>query len=236
MKQGTWKSILSFFPPSIRARVKESFNLYGRFSFSQHAEDLIAESYLTDVTAGFYVDIGAHHPVRLSNTYRFYRKGWKGINVDPNPVAIDKFRARRPHDINIEAGIAAIPGTMTFYMFDSPEVNTLSETMALKQEADGYKLMEKRSVEVLTLASLLDRHIARNQEIDLLSIDVEGLEMEVLESNDWNKYCPRLILVELNDADVRGAVESSTAHFLLSRDYQFIAKSYNTLAFIRPKR
>jgi FkbM family methyltransferase len=233
MNKVTLKSFLSFFPAAIRARVKESLNLYGRFSFSQHAEDLIAESYLTDVTEGFYVDIGAHHPVRLSNTYRFYRKGWKGINVDPNPAAIDKFRARRPQDINIEAGIASVAGTMTYFMFDTPEVNTISESMALKQAADGYKLIGKRSVEVLTLASLLDRHLASNQEIDLLSIDVEGLDTEVLESNNWKKYCPRLILVELNDADVRGALESSTARYLMSKNYRFIAKSYNTLAFIR---
>jgi len=208
-------------------------DLYARPSVAQYGEDLIAGSYLSEVNNGFYVDIGAHHPVRLSNTHLLNRRGWKGINVDPNPAAIKIFNKKRPTDINVEAGIAASAGTMTYYGFNSPEVNTLSAEAARFQAGNGYKLISEQTVEVLTLASLLDRHVPPGQEIHLLSIDVEGLEEDVLRSNDWEKYRPRFILVELNDSDVPDALASPTTRFLFALQYRLVAKTFNTLAFIR---
>lgn len=224
-------------PPSAQHRVRDSLDLYWRASYAQYGEDLIAESYLRDVGHGFYVDIGAHHPVRFSNTYRFYRRGWTGINVDPIPAAIRNFNARRPRDINVEAGIGGTAGVMRFFMFDEPAVNTFSGSAAQRMVAEGrYKLQEERDVQVLRLDQLLDRHLPENQEIHLMSIDVEGLEAEVLNSNNWNKYRPRLILLELNNADVVDALESDTVRGVLAHGYRLLAKSYNTLALVRDDR
>jgi FkbM family methyltransferase len=223
-------------PASAQQKVRESLDLYWRASFAQYGEDLIAESYLGDVERGFFVDIGAHHPVRFSNTYRFYRRGWSGINVDPIPAAIRNFNARRPRDINVEAGIGAVDGVMRFFMFDEPAVNTFSKDAAQRIAAEGrYKLVDSRDVQVLRLEGLLDQYLAAGQEIHLMSIDVEGLEAEVLGSNNWAKYRPRLILLELNDADVVGALESPVVRDLLDKGYRLFAKSYNTLTLVRAK-
>ena len=93
-----------------RARHKVSPR-YARDSYSQEGEDLIMEHFLFCKPTGFYVDVGAHHPKKYSNTYRLYRRGWRGINIDANPGSMVEFRRVRPRDINVEAGVGAVSGT-----------------------------------------------------------------------------------------------------------------------------
>src|SRR5580658_8816405 len=79
---------------------------YFRHSFSQEGEDMILASFFEGKKNGFYVDVGAHHPKRFSNTHHFYIRGWRGINVDATPGSMKLFRRTRPDDINIEAAVS----------------------------------------------------------------------------------------------------------------------------------
>ena len=87
---------------------------FGRLSFSQYGEDLVLGSLLAK-KEGFYVDVGSYDPIRFSNTYYFYRQGWRGINIDPMPGSKKIFDDRRPRDINIEVGISDRPGVERYY-------------------------------------------------------------------------------------------------------------------------
>ncbi|MCW5198180.1 hypothetical protein VU06_00335 [Desulfobulbus sp. F3] len=100
---------------------------------------------------GFYIDIGAHHPKRFSNTFYFYRQGWHGINIDAMPRSMELFNKIRPRDINIEAAISDEKVELTYYMFDEPALNTLSkESAEITKKNKRYILVcEKKSKQSL---------------------------------------------------------------------------------------
>src|SRR5829696_7661265 len=84
----------------------EMQDAYSRKSYSQEGEDLILERIFLEQKKGFYVDVGAHHPKRFSNTFLFYKLGWFGINIDAMPGSMSAFESARPRDINLEVAIA----------------------------------------------------------------------------------------------------------------------------------
>src|SRR5690348_9855363 len=92
--------------------------------YAQEGEDLVLRRFLNDVAQGFYVDVGAHHPRRFSNTHLFYRAGWSGINLEPNPEAQDLGAKCRPRDINLQMGVDEQSGVLKYHRFDEPALNT----------------------------------------------------------------------------------------------------------------
>src|SRR5437879_2682243 len=109
--------------------------------FGQEGEDLILDRLMGGRTKGFYVDIGAHHPIRFSNTYLFSKRGWHGINVDAEPGSMALFRKMRPRDINIESGVGERAGTMLFYRFNEPALNTFDEKEAALKNQPPYHIV-----------------------------------------------------------------------------------------------
>ena len=167
-------------------------------SCSQFGEDMIIRHLLADVRTGFYVDIGAHHPVYYSNTYHFYCCGWRGINVDALPGSMEVFNLLRPRDINVEACVDAVPGrTLEFFLFDSPALNTVSRKDADRviQTGAGH-LAASQTLSTTTLDELLDRHLPPGQRIDFLTIDVEELDEVILRSHDFARHHPRVLVFE----------------------------------------
>lgn len=168
-----------------------------RKSYAQHGEDFAIGQFFNNKSDGFYVDVGAHHPKRYSNTYLLHKSGWQGINFDANPQTIELFKRDRPGDKNLLAGIGKENMEMTYWMFSDPAVNTFSETEAKKWlDKSWIKLIDKKRIRIKTLADVLKNNLPSNQTIDLLNVDVEGLDLSVLESNDWEKFRPKLIVVE----------------------------------------
>ena len=168
-------------------------------SYSQDGEDMILKSFYENRKhyKGFYVDVGAHHPVRYSNTYFFYRKGWRGINIEPTPTAIKPFKILRSGDINLNIGVGSKKDRLTFYCFNEPALNTFSEEVALAADKKKkYKIIQEVKVEVLPLKDILEQYVPAGVKIDFLTVDVEGLDFEVLKSNDWVKFSPEYLLVE----------------------------------------
>ena len=205
-------------------------------SYSQDGEDVVLAAYYHGKKRykGFYVDVGAHHPVRFSNTWMFYRRGWRGINIDPTPDSMRPFRLLRRHDINLEIGIGAQPTQLVFYCFNEPALNTFDQTVARERDTGKpYRVVKTVHVPVEPLAAVLDKHLPPGQAIDFFTIDVEGLDLEVLKSNDWSKYKPEFVLVEDYDFKPGQPAASAIHTFLKSQNYEMAAALKRTIIYRR---
>lgn len=203
------------------------------FCYGQDGEDLILDRLLERQAQGFYVDVGAHHPVRFSNTYLFYKRGWRGINIDAMPSSMKKFDRVRPRDINIECGVAGSAGRLKYHRFNEPALNTFDADEAERKNKPPYQLIDTVEVAVERLDALLTRHLPAGQQIDFLSVDVEGKDEEVLRSNDWSRYRPRFILAETLRTDMLHLRGCPVVQFLCSVGYTPVGKAYNTSFFAR---
>src|SRR5579862_4112028 len=169
-------------------------------SYSQEGEDMVIMSFFEGKKKykGFYVDVGAHHPYRYSNTLFFYQRGWRGINIEPTPSVMKLFNIFRRKDTNLNIGITDKKDKLTFYCFNEPALNGFSKEHSeeLNRTSKLYKIIKEIEVETYPLADVLDKYLPPGQKIDFLTIDVEGFDLIVLKSNNWAKYKPSFILVE----------------------------------------
>jgi hypothetical protein len=206
---------------------------YAHLSFSQEGEDLLLSRIFGNKTDGFYVDVGAHHPRRFSNTHIFYKVGWRGINIDPLPGTAHLFNFERPHDINLELGIAETKGVLKYFSFNEPALNTFSNSEAEHMsKVEGHTIIEEKEIQVETLEAILDKYLPANKAIDFLTVDAEGLDIAVLKSMNFGKYKPKLILVEcLNLKSINEVLNTEVYLLLKANDYHLFAKTYNTLFF-----
>lgn len=196
-------------------------------TYSQEGEDLILRKVFGKKNNGFYIDIGAHHPKRFSNTYFFYKKGWNGINIEARPgskILFDKIRSR---DINLEFAISSEPKELTYYMFNEPALNGFSaQNIENLKDHKEYKIIKEIKLNTQRLDTVLARYISPKQNIDFVSIDVEGMDFDVLISNDWNLFKPGIILIEDPNFDFKSGSEISS--FLESYKYKLFARTFNT--------
>lgn len=208
-------------------------NGYSLESYSQEGEDMILNRIFENKQNGFYIDVGAHHPKRFSNTYFFYKKGWKGINIDAMPESMDIFNKVRPRDINVEQPISDHQQTLTYYAFNEPALNGFSKR--LSDSRDGmmnYNVIFTKDLVTKTLDSVLETYLPNEtNEIDFLTIDVEGLDFQVLKSINLAKYKPKVILVEILGGSLSELDDNEITHYLEMHKYKMYAKSVNTVIF-----
>jgi FkbM family methyltransferase len=201
--------------------------------FSQCGEELVITALLRQIKKqgpGFFVDIGAFDPIVGSNTYYFYRLGWRGINIDARPGSMDKFREVRPHDINLETGIGAQDGQLKYYMLETePGMNTFSlETLRSCRMED--KITSTAEVPVVRFEEIQKIHVPSNTHIDFVSIDTEGHEMEVLSGFNFDMHRPSIFAVELNGVTSIQDVSQNHVHlFLADKGYVAVAKNVISL-------
>ena len=223
--------IARLIPKSIKQMVILEQNEFLNYSLAQEGEDIILNKLLKYKKDGFYIDIGAHHPFRFSNTYIFYKKGWRGINIDAYPGSMIEFKKHRDKDINLELGISSSNQNLKFYCFNEPAYNTFNEFEAKsKNEKDGISLVNEIVIKTSPLSDVLDKYLPNSKtQIDFISIDVEGFELEILNSNNWEKYQPKFLLIEELKKDLTQIInESEVYKFLLGKNYKLVAKTYNT--------
>ena len=168
-----------------------------RRSWAQCGEDLIAAFALGSlgIRAPSYLDIGAHHPTYLNNTYAFYLAGARGVNVEADPTLIAAFRKQRPGDVTLNIGIGPQPGTMDLYVMSVPSLNTFSAAEAQRYASrHGVKIERVIPVEVKRFDEVVDRHLGKAP--DFVSLDVEGWDLPILRSIDFDRYRPHLLCVE----------------------------------------
>jgi FkbM family methyltransferase len=211
---------------SIIQLIRQRKHLWRRY-YAQEGEDIIL-SRLMDKEKGFFIDIGAHHPFRFSNTYLFYKKGWRGINIDPLPGTTKLFNLVRRRDINIQCGVAKESGTLTYYCFNEPALNTFDKEEAkFKNDLPDYFIQETIDIPVEPLWKILDG-LSLPPRIDFMSVDVEGMEMDVLMSNNWDRYRPEFLVVEQLRLDVQGIMKTDVYRFLQSADYKLVSRTLNS--------
>jgi FkbM family methyltransferase len=229
------KIIVSLIPKSIEYQIldnaKQPDNDYLNISYSQEGEDSILNRIFEAQPEGFFVDIGAHHPFRFSNTYAFYKRGWQGINIDPNPNSKKQFDLFRPRDINIEFGVSETKGSLKYYNFFEKALNTFSGERAEEYQKANWPIESVINIETFPLADILNNHLTRGQKIDFMTIDVEGLEMQVLISNNWDLYKPKVILIEMLNLPFEELIECDIYKLLFKQGYRYVAKTINTVFF-----
>lgn len=203
-----------------------------RRSYAQEGEDRLLLRYFGLKRDGFYVDVGAHHPFRYSNTQLFYEMGWRGVNIDAMPGSMTPFRRVRRRDVNLEIGVGEQPASLSFFIFDEAALNTFDENVAHKYETEGNVIKRVVHVGVERLADILERHLPVGQKIDLLTIDVEGRDLEVLRSNDWSRFRPSVILAEAIGKSLDDLADDPSTAFLRSVGYIPYAKTVNTFVFV----
>jgi len=189
-------------------------------SYSQYLEDVFVDSIFRGKATGTYIDIGANDPSELSNTKRFYDRGWSGVNVEPDITMYKKLTQARPRDINQNLGIGRQTGNLTFYELCPNTLSTFNKKSALHSvKKEGAKIIFDTTVKIISLAELFKTTVP-DKEVDFLSLDAEGYEHEILSSNDWKSYRPIAIIVELNQ-DTEGKV------FYFLKNQGYILVHYN---------
>jgi len=225
------KKIVSFIPLAWIEKILVFKMGYPVISYGPDGEDVILRNMFRGTKNGLYVDVGAYHPTRFSNTRQLYRSGWSGINIDAMPGSMTLFNKERPRDINLEIGISEKPATLTYHMFEEQAYNTFSEMLATSYMNTGHVRCKKIRINTLPLSTILDTYIKPSQKIDLLSIDVEGYDMAVLRSNNWNTYRPRVIAIEDIGFNTEAPHTSEIFNFLKNQGYHLEVATPKTLFF-----
>ena len=195
------------------------FAKYPRRFFSQFGEDAILQAMLP-IKVGTYVDIGSGHPVAGSNTYALYELGWRGILIDPIRTNVELSKRLRPGDICIQAAIGREGGSaIDFFEFDVYEYSTTSRERVSELEAMGHSLRASYPVEMRSLREVLCDFTPKS--ISVLSLDVEGGEMDVLRGNDWKSFRPTFIIVEEWEPPL--GIRTEAFHFLSDLGYSLTA-------------
>jgi FkbM family methyltransferase len=165
-----------------------------RLSYAQNCEDLVLEVLLADVVEGFYVDVGANDPDTGTVTRLFYERGWRGINIEPVASLHRRLEAARPRDVNLNIGIAAQDGELELREYQGDYHGWSTFSAKSKELEDRQRPFRERMVRVRRLADVFEEHLV--DAIDFLKVDVEGFEHEVLVSNDWDRWRPKVVVVE----------------------------------------
>ena len=218
---------------NIYEKIRMFHNIYFKNNFfikkktySMDGEDLFIDNFFKNKT-GLYVDVGAYHPLELSNTYLLYKRKWKGINIDINSLSIEYFDFLRPNDINLNLGVARKNSTkMIYFQKNKSPLNTLNLMHAKKIFSNTFK---QKKIKTKTLTNILDKTKFKRKEIDFLNIDTEGSDLEVLKSLDFKKYKPKLICVELIDhfgPDQKKIKKHKIYKFLKDKKYKLVWSGY----------
>ena len=168
-------------------------------SYAQNYEDVILERCFKGTENGFYVDVGAWDPLEHSVTHHFYERGWHGINVEPNPEYFERLVRARPRDVNLQLALGERDqDSETFSILKGSGVSTLRQLPADYIEnlrTRGFPL-ESAQVPLASLATVCREHVPAGTEIDFMKIDVEGWETQVLRGHDWERWRPKVLVVE----------------------------------------
>ena len=183
--------------------------------------------------------------------------------MDPNPEVSGMFKLARPKDVFVNVGVGGVLGgrstpsgtsgpqhdipaesfavqagrrndVMSYFMFDEGATNTFSEDRAEENQKAGRKLIGTKKVKILSLKKILDKYLEKGKKIDLLSVDVEGMDLEVLKSNDWKKYRPKVIICEDLEFDLGkfgGRKNGEVVGYLGELEYKLMAVTPYSLIF-----
>lgn len=227
--------------------IKKTFNkIYGiintkrpKISYSQCGEDLIIHYIFKwlKINKPTYIDVGAFHPTKLSNTYLFYKNGAEGVCIEPDPVLYSEIKKNRVRDKCLNVGIGVDENSSAkFYVMTSKTLNTFS-----KEEAMRYKKYKNQKIEmvvdlpIMTINNAIEKHCEKTP--DFISIDIEGMELKILKSLDFEKFRPKVFCIETltYTEDKSEEKVQETIDFLVSKNYFVYADTYINTIFVDKK-
>jgi FkbM family methyltransferase len=183
-------------------------------SYSQFGEDAVVQ-HILQKKSGIYVDVGAYHPVLYSNTYALYKRGWKGVVIEPNPAAQKLFTWFRSRDTFVHSAVGEA-GSNTYYQYNDAAYNSIGTPAP---ERRGLHLVQTSTISIQPLSHIL----SEVGPIDFMSVDVEGMDLEVLQTHNWSNK-PTVIAVEGNIGD-------PTSVFLKDKGYTLSGLAGLTMIF-----
>lgn len=206
-------------------------------SYSQAGEDAVLRFLFEDkkVERISYLDIGTNIPDYGNNTYLFYCRGSRGVCVEADRTLIPRIRALRPQDTVLNVGVS-IDGRAEaeLYLFNCGGISTFDKEEADKRVASGkYKIVNVAKVPLVSINTILRDHFNRCP--DLLSLDIEGLDLSVLRSLDFERYPIPIVCVETctySENHIRPK-DTAIASFMLSQGYEVYADTYVNTIFVR---
>lgn len=204
-------------------RLKRIIRRRYAISFSKSGDDIQLMKLINSNIPGTYVDIGCWHPIKASNTYFFHLRKWKGICIDPNPELKSLYEKFRPADNFINAGIGNPNTTLDYYMLEESSMNTFSYEFIKKYNLES-KVLKKIKIPMYSLKEILDQNLNENDRLDFFDVDAEGYDLEILKTNDWSKYRPKIIVVESDDT-LKNDIVSEIVHYLETQNYRLLGKS-----------
>jgi FkbM family methyltransferase len=187
-------------------------------SYAQLCEDVYIQRCFSSVNCGFYIDIGASHLVVSNSSYHFYQQGWHGISVQPTPFRLEELKRTRPRDLNPGVAIGRADEHAPFNSYTNADHLSSLYDIDAKVLQNHLAQIARRSVEVMSLATLCDRYAP--PEIHFLRIDVEGSEGDVIEGANWRKWRPHLLIIEAVLPGTGAPAWSSWETHLLAQGYQ----------------
>lgn len=209
---------------------------FGIKSHAQVGEDLIINFLFRDkeIPSIKYLEIGCNQPVKNNNTYLFYSQGNTGVCVEADKSLIPLIKRKRPKDNILNMGVAVSKATeANFYIFDLKGINTFNKEEADKRVASGkYKITEVAKVQLININKLIEQNF--NTYPDFLSIDIEGLDLEVLKSLNFDKFPVPVICAETctySETHNRPK-DPAIADFLHSKGYETYADTYVNTIFV----
>lgn len=204
-----------------------------RFHHSQFGEDIVLSELLKkELSTGFFVDVGCYHPKKYSNTYRLYKKGWRGINIDMEEDKISLFNIARPGDYNVLSAVSDKQEKVTLYRYSKFGVGSTIDANFADKTSD--KLFDKQNIQTKTLNEIIEKSPYKGRQIDVLSIDVEGMDFMVLNSLNFELYNPKIIFVEDHHGDIEEILRTNIFILLKNKGYILRSWTFYSLIFILP--
>ena len=171
---------------------------FKKTSYSQCGEDIIVDFILNSlkIKDPNYLDIGAHHPININNTYLFYTKGFNGVCIEPDPILFNEIKKKRKRDVCLNIGIGTQnKNSADFYVMSSKSLSTFS-----KQVAENYQNNENQKIEKVIKIPLkeINQVIKDNfyKYPNFVSLDVEGMEIDILNNFNFSEYAPEIFCIE----------------------------------------
>jgi FkbM family methyltransferase len=215
------------------AKVTVESLLYAQLSYSMSGEDSFIAKHFKDRlharNPGFYVDIGSGAIWDISNTFMFYGHGWSGLCLDANPHNADEWKQWRPRDRHMTAAIGETEGQAFWHAHNA---NWGMARVTTDGVTPGEAWAAGVSLQMRRLDSLFADHVG-DRKIQFMSIDVEGSELGVLRSNDWQRWRPELIMMECLGFDFAAPLALPAVAYLNAHGYRLDSKLGENLVFIR---
>ncbi len=209
--------------------------IFGRkysISYSQSGEDLliafIFEVFIKNAKPT-YLDLGAHHSSFMSNTYLFYKKGCRGVCVEPDPLLFEEIKKNRSKDVCLNVGVGfSDKKEADFYVLSASALSTFSK--AEVEKCSAYTTVEKIiKVPLLSINEIIEKHFTTAP--DFISLDIEGLDFEVIKTLDFINHRPKVLCVETIENSTEKK-HSEINEFMLSKDYMVYADTYINTIFV----